>query len=162
LWQISYFYLICHYLKLKLKRVNKEIKFRIKSKITYNNSKEIIDSLTSIYLEIDDYNRNYWSKYLLFVWVLLGSNISFMLYFSIMSEMSLIFKLMFIYAAIIIAFTFLFLINTASLINFEACNSYQLLNTYLIHKCEKSNSLTNLIKVCISCSFFYLLIINYQ
>ena len=58
--QIVYFYIICYYLKLKLKLINDYMRFKLKSKSrTKITLIKIIYCLHSIYGEIHDFNCNY-------------------------------------------------------------------------------------------------------
>jgi len=79
LWQFIYFYLIVYYLNAKLNIVNNEMK-RLSNLTTlhlnknYYNNKifVLIKQLNDIYLEISEYNSNYWSKYLCNIWITLS------------------------------------------------------------------------------------------
>src|SRR5579871_4218097 len=67
--QMTYFYIICLYLKLKLRNVNNSIRksFEKKYKMTNNRMKNILKLLNSIAREINTYNNDLWSKYLMIV-----------------------------------------------------------------------------------------------
>jgi len=133
LWNVTYFYLVCHYIKIKLREVNQSLKNKIKNKvrITSGYTTQIIKNLTSIYYEINDYNNNFWSKYLLSIWLILGSVINTDLYLSIFGEMHIICRIIFIYSFFVFTLTFMFIINTASSVNLEANRSYKLLNSLM-------------------------------
>jgi hypothetical protein len=61
-WQLVYFYLICLYLKLKIRNVNHKLIEIIDNRIISceSNIKIVINKINKIYIEIDVYN-NYWS-----------------------------------------------------------------------------------------------------
>jgi hypothetical protein len=66
--QMTYFYIICLYLKSKLKNANNSIRkgFEKKFKMTNHRMKNILKTLNSIIFEINTYN-GFWSKYLMIV-----------------------------------------------------------------------------------------------
>jgi hypothetical protein len=86
--------------------------------------------LDSSYVEIDDYNKNFWSKYLLTIWLILGSQTVTLLY-CLLFVKDIIFKLIIRYAFVAWVLTFLFVLNTASSVNYEANKSYKLLNIFM-------------------------------
>jgi hypothetical protein len=106
--QMTYFYIICLYLELKLRNANNSIKegFNKKCRITYSKMKNILKSLDTICREINTYNNDLWSKYL----------IKISLFYCSCSGFSLL----------------MILINTASSVSFEAKKSYKLLNKLFI------------------------------
>jgi hypothetical protein len=70
--QMTYFYIICLYLKLKLRNTNNSIRksFETKFIMTYNGMKNILKQLDSIISEINTYNNDLCSKYLMIVFML--------------------------------------------------------------------------------------------
>jgi hypothetical protein len=62
--QMTHFYIICLYLKLKLRNANNCItkSFYRKYKMTIRKMKKILKSLNSIISEINTYNNDFWSK----------------------------------------------------------------------------------------------------
>jgi hypothetical protein len=131
-WQVVYFYFICRYLKIKIKMSNELISHTLKKyqKTRLLSIERVIHSLDSSYVEIDDYNSNFWSKYLLTIWLILGSEIVTCLY-CLLFVKDLITKLIMGYASFISVLAFLFVINTASSVNYEAKKSYKLLNSFM-------------------------------
>ncbi len=61
--QMTYFYIICLYLKFKLRNGNNNVRkiFWNKRYITYNKMKNILKPLNSIASEINTYSNNLWS-----------------------------------------------------------------------------------------------------
>jgi len=143
LWQLIYFYIICYYLKSKLRVINE----RLKQNDRVINLYKIINSLNSIYSEINDYNNNYWSKFLFWVWTFLTLLINTLLYASLFGRMALALRIFFIVAVTFFVFGFIFIINTVSSINFEANKSYKLLNTSFVCLSGKTLSKYRMIKV---------------
>jgi hypothetical protein len=134
LWKFTYFYLVCNYLKIKLREVNNELTNKIGKRIRITNAKTIglIKKLSSIYSEIDDYNNNFWSKYLLSIWLIFGSVINTTLYLTVFGEMHIICRIVFAYGVCIFVITFTFIVNTASSVTLEAMRSYKLLNNLMV------------------------------
>jgi hypothetical protein len=88
LYQMVYFFLICHYITIKTKECNNKIRHHIKNRIALNNKRanNLMTELSSICLEIEDHNQNYWSKYLFWVWILFATIINMFLYLAIFSK----------------------------------------------------------------------------
>ncbi len=131
-WQVVYFYFICRYIRIKLKNSNELISQTLKKsqKTSLLSIERVINSLDSIYVEIDDYNSNFWSKYLLIIWLIFGSYIVTCL-FCLLFVKDLISKLIMGYTFFVSVLNFLFVINTASSVNYEAKKSYKLLNSFM-------------------------------
>jgi hypothetical protein len=91
-----------------------------------------IKSLDSKYSELEEYNVNYWSKYLLSVWLIFGAFINFLFYCLLFVEINFTQKLIVVYISILLSTTFLLIINTASSVNYEANKVYKLLNRVMI------------------------------
>jgi hypothetical protein len=132
--QMTYFYIICLYLKLKLRNANNSIikSFEKKYKMTNYKMKSILKSLDSIIFEINIHNNDFWSKYLMIVLMLLIIVIDIILFESLFGKMNLFFKIILFYASIVFFLLLIILINTASSVSFEAKKSYKLLNKLFI------------------------------
>jgi len=133
-WQVIYFYLICRYIKIKIRELNEEINFKKEKGLKFSNVflTRIIRSLNQIYSEINEYDTTFWSKYIFTVWFIYGSVISIALYFILFVEMDIICNIALIYAVIISIMIFLFIINTASSVNYEANKAIKLLNHIMV------------------------------
>jgi hypothetical protein len=132
--QMTYFYIICLYLKLKLRNANNSIRkcFEKKYKITNHRIKDILISLNSIILEINTYNTEFWSKYLMIVLMLVILVFDILFFQAIFGKMSFFFKMLFFYGSCLVFILLIILINTASSVSFEANKSYKLLNKLFI------------------------------
>ena len=142
-WQLIYFYLIVLYLKSKLNEVNRRLS-KLKNK-RYRNFCPIISEFNTIFEEISEYNRNYWSHFILIVWmvcVVLLSSVTFLLIFG---RMALIMRLIVLYFDLFFIFVILFVIKICGSIYLETKNTYKLLN-YVISKGYKQSP-KQLIKV---------------
>jgi hypothetical protein len=132
-WQLVYFYLICYYLKSRLSSVNE----RMVSKSNHGmkdfrlNFIEIIRNLNSIYLEISDYDKNYWSLFLFMIWISFATIMSRILYMTFFVDSNLIIKMIFIYGSLLFVCILMSIISTASLANFETNKSLKLLYSCL-------------------------------
>ena len=95
-YQLIYYLIIAYYLIFKLKLINKLIKESTLTTIrSYNNIQIAIYELNSIYNEINEYNNNYWSKYLCFLWITIGGIIAIYINVIFMVE-NIYFKIFFI------------------------------------------------------------------
>jgi hypothetical protein len=132
--QMTYFYIICLYLKLKLRNANNSIRksFETKLKVSYNKMNNILNSLDSIISEINAYNNDLWSKYLMIVLMLVITALDLSVFQSLFGKMSLFFKIILIYGSSILLLLLIILINTASSVSFETNKSYKLLNKLFI------------------------------
>jgi hypothetical protein len=132
--QMTYFYIICLYLKLKLRNANNSIRKSFEGKYKMNNykMKNILKSLDSIISEINIHNNDFWSKYLMIV--LMSVIIVFDILFiqSLFGKMSLFLKITFFYGSCLMFLLLIILINTASSVSFEVKKSYKLLNKLFI------------------------------
>ncbi len=140
--QMTYFYIICLYLKLKLRNANNSItkRFEKKYKITNHRMKNILILLNSIILEIDTYNTDLWSKYLMIVLMLVIIVFDILLFQTIFGKMSFFFKMLFFYGSCLVFLLLIILIKTASSVSFEANKSYKLLNKlFITHYKQVSN-----------------------
>jgi hypothetical protein len=129
LYQMVYFYLICYYITIKTKECNNKIRNYIKNRIALNDkrAKNLITELNSIYSEIEDYNHNFWSQYLFWVWILFATIINMFLYLAIFSNENFLLRFVSIYGSIVFIFTLILIINSASSVHLEVNRSYQLI-----------------------------------
>jgi hypothetical protein len=146
--QTTYFYIICLYLKLKLRNVNNSIRksFEKKYKMTNHKMKNILISLDSIISEINTYNNDFWSKYLIIVLISVIIALDFALLEAIFGKMILFFKILLFYSSCAMFLLLIILINIASSVTFEANKSYNLLNKLFITN-KKEVSIRMKIKV---------------
>jgi hypothetical protein len=130
-WQITYFYLICYYLKLKLSGIR-----LIRDKILNSNSKQlshillnenktesIMVSINNLYLEIQDYN-NYWSKFAFMLYLFFSTIVCLTLYSVLFGDMTISIRFIFIYATIFFSTILITFLKTASSLQREAAKSY--------------------------------------
>jgi hypothetical protein len=129
LYQMVYFYLICYYMRIKTNECNNKIRNYLKNRIALNDKRaeNLMTELNLIYSEIEDYNQNYWSKYLFWVWILLSTIINMFLYLAIFAKVNFLFRFVFIYGSIVFIFTLILIINSASSVHLEVNKSYQLI-----------------------------------
>jgi hypothetical protein len=132
--QMTYFYIICLYLKLKLRNANNSItkNFDKKYKMSNRRMKNILKSLDSIIFAINTYNNDFWSKYLMFVLITVILVVDLAFLAGIFGKMNFLFKIFQIYGSSLVFLFLVILINTASSVSFEAKKSYKLLNKLFI------------------------------
>ena len=131
--QITYFYIICYYLKLKQREVNNYLRKVIKNKerIKIYNSNQMIAKLNKIYEEIKECDSIFWSKFLALVWVLCTADIAFALYLlSFSGKLTIFIRIVLFYGTILFCVILLIIIQTSSSVNFEAKVTYKLLSSY--------------------------------
>ena len=87
-----------------------------------------LKSMDLLYKEIDGYNRQFWSKYLLSF----GIQAVFLLYITAFVPMNLILKMISFFIFIGTMTFFLFVILNASSVNFESKKSYKILNSLYV------------------------------
>jgi hypothetical protein len=148
-FQVSYFYIICFYLKIKLKDFNNKIKLRIEKKTQVNNVfiKGMIKSFNSLYAEITDYNDNYWGTYLFWFFALFITLLNTCLYMWLFTETEFFIRLFFTYVNIVLFIIFFFVLNTACFLTFEAKKSYKLFNALSVNCTQTKVSICKKIKV---------------
>jgi hypothetical protein len=146
--QMTHFYIICLYLKLKLRNANNGIRkcFEKKYRITNQRMKNILKAWNSIISEINTYNNDLWSKYLMFVLISDIIVLDLALFETVFGKMNFFFKMLAFYISNTLFLLLIILINTASSISLEANKSYKLLNKLFI-TIDKKISFSNKIKV---------------
>ena len=130
MYQFVYFFILCSYLKIKLKNLNNTLN-QIKTNKRFSNITKILCSYDFIYREIYEYNTTYWSKFFFIVWLLIGALIAQLLFICIFIEINMLLRLLLCYSVcfIFILFNFIFLI--ACSLNTEANKSYRLFNSLI-------------------------------
>ena len=88
--------------------------------------------LNRLYVEINEYNTTYWSKFLLSVWITCGFVIVINIFIALFVKMPLIIKIIYIYGTLISLIIFITIIFTASSVNSKANKSYKLFNRLYI------------------------------
>ena len=134
-FQFMAFYIICLYLKFKFNALNERILI-IKSAKRFTRIQSMIESIYSLILEINEYNTNYWSKFLLTFWLTNGVTVILYIYICVFLSMPLIPKLVMAYITVLLVITFLFLIFTASSVTLTANNTHKSLNSLFITYCK--------------------------
>jgi hypothetical protein len=135
IWPVVFFYLICRYIKIKIKEQNDFIAKAIIERKVINSQKilRLILDLNAIYTEINEYNNDFWSLYLLSIWLIFGALLIFFILFLIFRKMTIILKLIIGYGFVFLTLTFLFIIRTASSVQCEANKIYKLLNQIKVY-----------------------------
>jgi len=149
IWQMAYFYIICLYLKIKLKCLNNQIENRVKdkSKVGNNIVKNLLTSLNNIFHEIYDYNTNYWSTYLFWFVITFLIIINYGLFVIIFSQIEFLLRLSMIYAIFSSYILLTIVMNVASEISYKTSQTSKLLSSQFLVDCERSLKTSNRIKV---------------
>ena len=132
-WQVMYFYIICYYLRSKIIVINTKLEANINNKLRTNciELKHAINSLQTIYKEIEEYNSNYWSNYLFLIWISFTILINTTLYSIIYGRMNLFQRILLSYFGANFAIVVLLVISISSSVNSEAKKTYKLLNSLI-------------------------------
>jgi len=129
--------------------MNKKIKILSqKSRINNDTFHLVLVRLRSLYLEINNYNNNYWSKFIFSLLTTYTSFICLALYQIIYSIIPFVTLVMYLYGISFLIVKLVFFVSTASSIVYSSNLTYQLLNHLIIkkHK-ERIFSTIYLIKV---------------
>jgi hypothetical protein len=106
-----------------------------------------IRDLDAKYSELNEFDRNFWSKYLLSTWLTFVALLNFILYISLFADLNIFFKLVAGYASALLILIFIFIISTASSVNNEASQIYKPLNHIMAIQSFKRLGLKEKIKV---------------
>ena len=129
-YQFIYFYLICYYLKIKIKTINTEIQALIKNK-EFRKIQIFIKQLNQVYVEIDEYNKTFFASFLLTFWLTVGSVFVLLLFGAIFQNVNIVYKIVFYYNSALFAGCIALVIFTPSSLNSEAFKSYNILNSLM-------------------------------
>ena len=128
-YQILYIFVTCFYFKTKLRQINKA--FIDKTKFKSRRFTEILDlikKLNSIYNEIEEFNRNYWSKISLSYIRSLGLVSNLMFYLSIYGSIDVFLIIIFSYMGINLFLLFIFYLKINAMVSSEAFKAYRTVN----------------------------------
>ena len=135
MYQFVYFTIICQYLKLKLKTLNKDIADILsttkQSKCTQTlKTRRILRRITAIHKEIKNLNDEMWSKFLL---IFIVANIAvgnFSFYVYIFVDIALIVKIAFLYCTVLWLSMLCFILNDVSAIVSQINKSRKLIKLF--------------------------------
>jgi hypothetical protein len=128
-WHLTYFYVMCLYLRLKIRNINDQIqKYIVRRNFGDLNIDHVLQSLTSIHMEIGDYNKRYWSNFSFTLLVFYVTSMNIVLYIIIFKEIAIIVKICLFYAFLLCLIVIIFYLQAASAVSHEAIQSYKLLN----------------------------------
>jgi hypothetical protein len=112
-WQMVYFYLICCYIKIKFNETNELISNALLKRkfIKIKKVLRLIRSLDAKYSELNQFNHEFWSKFLSLIWLIFGILTVFDLCVLIFAELNIIMRPILFYSFILLSLLFLFIIN---------------------------------------------------
>ena len=130
----------------KFEKMNRKLNFGQKSRIN-----SILYSYNSLFLEINEYNTTYWSKFLFNIWFFFGIFIVFTIYIVFFTNSSLVMRLIMFYYLILLTSLYLFIMNISSSLNSEANKTYKLFNMFYSKfiRVNKRRKVFNCLKVCL-------------
>ena len=94
--------------------------------------RETLLSFDLLYKEINEYNTTFWSKFLGVFWLTFGPQITLLFYLVLFFDLNLPLLIIFSYTLLTLTQIFLFVIFTASSVNYCANKSYLIMNSFLI------------------------------
>ena len=97
--------------------------------------------LNAIYVEINEYNSNYWSTFLCIIWFTITAVISSFLYLVLFTKVPIIIYLIICFVFILFSLILILIIRISSAIYIESNNSYLLLNSLFCRMTTKSFAL---------------------
>ena len=128
-YHIIYFYIISYYITSKLREINTELRNAIKTKIIlnlYQTSK----TFNEIYLEINEYDSQFWSKFLFIVWMSSSGVIALLIFILLGGEDRMDSHIIMINAIFFFAILSSILIETGGSLSLEVKKTYKLLASY--------------------------------
>ena len=130
-YKMVYLYLICYYLKAKIRSINKRAIHLMETK-RYESLYQLMASIDKIYAEVNEYNMTFWSKYLLMFWLTFGAVIVFLMIITFFIEMTMVYRLVWGFITAYLSVIFLIIIISASSVNTIANESYKLFNRLFV------------------------------
>ena len=134
-YQFLYFFILCTYLKIKLKNLNETLN-QIKTNKQYTRITKILRSHNIVYLEIYEYNRTYWSKFFFIVWSLIGLLMAQLIFICIFTQINMLLRLLLWYPVCLIFIFYNFIFLIACSLNTEANKSYRIFNSLIPVYCR--------------------------
>ena len=140
-YQMIYIHFVCKYLKLKIDELNESLsELSDKQRVnTFRAIETILKSHDSLYTEINEYNKTFFSKIYLIFWSTFGSATVFFLYISLFTNMLFYVRVLVVYFLILFMAIFLFVIFTASSVNTKSFDSYSRLNRLYLSVSKNQN-----------------------
>ena len=142
LFQMSYLYIMCSYLKMKIGSVDEEMKQSIKQR--RRSPIVIIKRLYDIFEEINEYNTTYWSKYLFVFWLSFGSIVVGYLSVVVKTSMDPTMTIIWSFFALFLIVVFLVVILTIASVNSAINRLYCKCNSLFIHYSNECKGKQNL------------------
>ena len=137
-YQTVYYFIITYYIESKIKSINKLLLLNLnRHKVSINISfyRHLFEDLNAIYVEISEYNANYWAKYLAIIWVTFTVNISCFSYVLIFvsNTNDIILQFLDMFGVLNFLIALLFVIYISSQLYIEAnVKTYNILNSVTI------------------------------
>ena len=132
------FYIICKYFRQRVRRLN-QILMEVIEKRQFLRIRRILHSFDSLYIEINEYNNIFWSKFLFVFWLTFGALVVWLVFTVVFLSYPLLIRIIFTYTSILLGAVYLFTILTAASINYSANNSYKALNSLFISYSKQNN-----------------------
>ena len=130
-FQFIQFYIICKYLKQRVRHLD-QILCETKRKRHFRKIAKTLESIDSLYNEINEYNTTFWSKFLFAFWLTFGALIVWLVFSVVFLPFPLMVRIMFIYATVVMSALYLFTILNAAPVSHSVNKFYNSLNSMFI------------------------------
>ena len=126
-WHMIYFYVICLYLQLKQKQINTILSLW-SNRNTNDNVTEIVGRMLKVHHEVSQYNKNFWSKFLLWFSFLYTTFSCLLLFIAIYAKFTTFNRIMIVIVTIVLTSVTIILLNSPCSVSSKINHSYYLLN----------------------------------
>ena len=140
LYLLIHFYLICRYLRHKLRSFNETLKTHVETDSRFNTLfiRQTIQSFNDIILEINEYNTTYWCQYIAILWTLSSISGITVAYVLLFINIPFIIRLVLVYAVGVTLLPLIFVGLISSAVNKKTDVTYKLLNRYIARDIPRS------------------------
>lgn len=145
-YQLIYFYILCKYLRQNVENLRRRIA-RMNSDFSFVRIDRILNEFDSLFVDIDEYNVTFWSKYLFAFWLTFGTAIILLISTSISLDIHLALKAILMYVAVLFMCLFVVTITSAASVNNRSNKCYQLTNSLFVSQFH-SKQIRPKLKVC--------------
>lgn len=134
-WNLAYFYILCHFIKIQLRETNELAATMVVQKKRHNRQVNIAFLQTqylNIINHVRSYNTTYWSTYLFLVVTFLSTFNNTILYTALYVDLNIVIQMSLFYACLNSCSAVFFVLNTASVVYTEFERSRNIANSIYV------------------------------
>lgn len=134
-WNLAYFYILCHFIKIQLRETNDLAATMVMQKKRYNRQVNIVYLQTqyaNIINRVRSYNSTYFSTYLFLVITFLSTFNNTILYTALYVDLNIVIRVSLFYACVNSCSAVFFVLNTASVVYTESERTRNILNSIYV------------------------------